>query len=133
MNCKKCGNPLSQWRIKRHALYCSDECKSSDYADKYRKSNPRINRDRNVVGVVSEHRVIVDLLNKGYEIFKAISPASSCDLAVLHGGKLLRVEVTTAHYSPTGKMAYSRHKRDNFDLMAIVLHDKIIYIPELPK
>jgi hypothetical protein len=86
------------------------------------------------VGAVGELLVATDLLLRGFEVFRALSPACSCDLAVLSSGQLLRVEVTTGHMAPNGKV-FSRSKEPRFDLLAVVVHSspvQIVYTPELP-
>jgi len=73
-------------------------------------------------------------MSKGYDVFRALSPACSCDLAVLKNGNLLRIEVRTAYVSPSGKFYKPSKKGDdpnNIDAYAWVLPSKIIYEPEL--
>lgn len=83
-------------------------------------------------GAISELRVATDLLTKGYEVFRALSSSCSCDLAVLKGTKLVRVEVRTS-YDQNGKIAKHKNPRDagRQDVYAWVLPDRIIYEPEI--
>jgi PD-(D/E)XK endonuclease len=83
------------------------------------------------VGAVNELRVCIDLLARGFEVFRSVSPASSCDLAVLKDGRLLRVEVRTAHVNADGVPQFSKKDGDENDHYAAVVRGKIIYIPEL--
>lgn len=83
-------------------------------------------------GAVSELRVAVDLLERGYEVFRALSPSCSCcDIAILKDGKLLRVECRTGSYLKSGKH-YHTTQNIRADVLAVILPDKIIYAPELP-
>lgn len=139
MNCKRegCGNLLSEKRLRHHSKYCSDECKQMDYKSTYHKLNPnaevRSRKLASITGVTSELKVVIDLLGKGYEVFRAVNSLASCDLAILFKDKLSRIEVTTGHYSSKdGKIFYPEHKKNNFDILAVVLHDRIYYFPELP-
>jgi hypothetical protein len=76
------------------------------------------------VGVLSELVVCVDLLQKGYEVFRGVSPSCSCDLAILKNGKLKRVEVTTGHYKKDRTLvAPNHHNAEDFDILAIVSSD----------
>lgn len=79
-------------------------------------------------------RVAVDLLSRGYNVFRALSPSCPCDLAVLKNGKLVRVEVRTTWESAKSGI-YKRIGRkddpDSIDLYAWVLPDRIVYEPEL--
>lgn len=98
----------------------------------YRERNPKLLIPNNTVGAISEYRVTIDLLSKGYEVFRAMSPACSCDLLVSKNHKTLRVEVTTAKYSSSGKVQYTPHDNENYDIIAAVLPEKIYYLPYEP-
>lgn len=39
-------------------------------------------------GAVSEMMAAVDLLRRGYEVFRALSPNAGCDLIALKGGSM---------------------------------------------
>ena len=84
-------------------------------------------------GAISELRVCVDLLARGYEVFRSVSQSCSCDIAVLKDGRLFRIEVTTGYENPhTGTLSYSPHKTENYDVIAVVLPEDIVFKPELP-
>lgn len=91
-------------------------------------------------GTRHELVVCVDLMAKGYEMYKAMSPGASCDLIAVKGGKIIRVEVATATgYLRDGRIAHShlydakRNKTNRYDLLAIVFRDSmnITYQPAL--
>lgn len=132
--CAQCQMPMSERRAKRHAKYCSAECDRLDKMKRFRLYNPIQNPSVScgTLGTISELRVSVDLLGKGYSVFRALSPSCSCDLVILKGSKLVRVEVTTGAYSITGKLQFPRHDQQNLDVLAIVLANQIIYRGELP-
>lgn len=116
--------------------YCSYECISAFNKAKYRGFNPNDlkGNSRATTGAISELRVSVDLLSKGYNVFRALSPNGPCDLAVLRDDKLLRIEVRTTYISYTGKPYKTKNKKDdpnNIDHYAWVLPNEIIYEPEL--
>ena len=90
----------------------------------------------------------VDLMKRGYEVFRALSPACSCDLIALGPFGALRIEVRTGKKSLiTGNLNFSRNeqlggagkktKRSETDLdhYAVVVHHgtetEVIYFPEL--
>lgn len=83
-----------------------------------------------VVGTINELRVCVDLLLKGYEVFRSVSSMCSCDLAILKDGKLLRLEVKTGYYLTNMKLGKPQIRGQKFDILAIVTRDKIHYQPE---
>ena len=131
-HCIRCGKklPTSRWK------YCSYECYSIYNREKFDRDNPTTFRGNNssTTGAISELRVAVDLMCKGYNVFRALSPSCPCDLAVLKNGKLLRIEVRTTYRSQTGqpnKVKASRDDKDNIDIYASVLADEIIYEPTL--
>ncbi len=105
--CRTCGKRLTR----DQKYYCSPYC-----CLKYRyESNPYVGRTTGDTGAISELRVCVDLMVKGYEVFRAISPASSCDLLVLHDGtKILRMEVRTAPKNKMdGKLIKNKNDKDH--------------------
>lgn len=74
-----------------------------------------------------------DLLALGYEVFRALSPACSCDLAILKDGQLLRIEVTTAYIGPSGNILTCKKPNEKSDIIAYFLKagKEIIYEPAL--
>jgi hypothetical protein len=80
------------------------------------------------IGAISELRVAADLLAKGYEVFRALSPSCSCDLAILQKGKLLRVEVRTGNCQ-SGRVYCRDSNNEKHDVFAVVnnITGEIIY------
>lgn len=66
-----------------------------------------------------------DLLAAGFEVFRALSPACSCDLIVLSKGKLVRVEVRTGarRLDGTVPVPVRAADRGRFDVMAVYVRD----------
>jgi len=118
----------------RRFRYCSKRCESKYHTAKYERINgPRLQVASATVGAINEYLVGIDLLKRGLAVFRALSPASPGDLAVLHGNKLLMVEVTTGTKTPSGSLMYPPHKKQTFDIIAIVERSgNINYIPDLP-
>ena len=87
---------------------------------------------RSTRGAISELTVSANLMARGYEVFRALSPSASCDLIALKDGEVLRVEVRTGtYYEPTGSIGVSR--RGDYDLLAIVVAEiGVLFEPELP-
>ena len=94
------------------------------------------------VGAMSELVASVDLLSRGYEVFRAVSSACSCDLIALGDDrKPLRIEVRTGRRSLTSGMLHfprngrqsTKRTEDDLDHYCVVVGNKeIIYIPALP-
>lgn len=74
-------------------------------------------------GALSELRVSCDLIDRGYSVFRALSPNAPCDLVVIKAHQVLRVEVKSNPIVPCGA------KQRNYDILAQVLTNEIVYTP----
>ena len=118
--CKWCGNPF---KPRPNKIYCSAACTYKRYKTQHGK---RYDLPTGTVGTLSELMVSTDLLIKGYEVFRAVSPACSCDLAVLKNHELKTIQVRTGYLDRKGQVKAS--KKGIHDVIAIVVHgDKIYY------
>lgn len=138
--CRVCGKPIPESRKRYRSFYCSHGCKLSVERNKYRKANPVSIVGRAQSGAVSELLVCADLLRRGFEVFRAVCPACSCDLAVLKDGILQRVEVKTGSryikVDGTVMHTYGKgHAGIRADILAVVDLDAnhIIYTPPFPE
>lgn len=130
--CLNCGRELIQHDGRRK--YCNAKCRERLKSRKYHDANPKLpHPSSGRTGTLSECKVLVDLLSRGYDVFRSVCSSSSCDLMVTRNGKMFRVEVTTGHYVAKDKrlITYPRHNPANYDIMAIVLPDKITYLPDM--
>ena len=55
---------------------------------------------------------------------------------ILKDGKMFRVEVTTGHYmhyvsTNTNKITHPTHDPAKYDVLAVVLFDRIAYLPDV--
>lgn len=129
--CEQCG----KWFTPRQEIhrYCSGDCRSSAALDRYKSSSrlyAELGMSPGTLGATGEMVTTADLLLKGYEVFRAQSPASTCDLIALKDGVALRVEVKVGKRRASGGIFYSstRLKRENFDVLAIVLlPNEVVY------
>lgn len=77
--------------------------------------------------------VCADLLSRGFEVFRAISPSATCDLILAHpgGAETVRVEVRCAHFRGPrvdGQIFWSVVSRKGaYDLFVIVMPDGTIH------
>jgi hypothetical protein len=71
------------------------------------------------IGAVAELVVAADLLRRGYEVYRAVSPAASCDLVILREGRAIRVEVKSARRGNDGSLEYDRPKAGLYDVLAL--------------
>lgn len=127
--CRVCGASFrtSYTNQKSCSLKCRLEFERAPYVQPYS------NIPTGTVGAIGELRVCCDLLAKGFEVFRAVSQACSCDLIISKGGTIKKVEVRTGYVSNfTGKRYANRSGSSNRrDVIAICYPDSIIYEPEL--
>ena len=81
---------------------------------------------------MNEHRVILDLMERGWEVYKAVNGGAPLDLVAVQEDKIIRVEVTVGiRHTPTGPICIPNKKKERtrFDVLAIVVKGKITYDP----
>ena len=120
--CKNCGKEFSYYIAAQK--YCNVNCRKKPNQAQY----PGINRTN--AGAVSELLVCADLLKKGFEVFRSVSPVASCDLIVKKNNIIYDVEVKS--FSPNTdngiKLLYSQIRAK---WLAYVDKGKINYYPDL--
>lgn len=135
-----CGKFISEQQQRHHAKYCSRDCLAEAQSQRYHKAQKLKYHEDSIptsashatIGVISELRVTMDLLKRGYEVYKALNPSCTYgDLTVLRDHKLLRIEVRTAHRTATGKIYNYMSTKKDYDILALVLPDEIIYEPAI--
>ncbi len=132
--CMHCNSEFAQGS-KNRVKFCSSNCRAMHGKQKFQKNNPLLNIPSGTVGAISELKVCVDLMSKGFHVYRAISPCAPCDLAITYQNKLYRVEVTCAYFTNSGKIYNPKrhHDQTKFDIVALVLKNgNISYEPELP-
>ena len=122
--CNSCKKEFFVLNMQRK--YC-DDCKESYHIS---VSENFDNLNTGTIGTIQELRVNIDLLKKGFEVFKALSPMCSCDLLVQKEKKIFSVEVkSVSKRSSPGHKYFARKIRAN--CLAIVFKDKILYNPDV--
>lgn len=83
-------------------------------------------------GAISEMLVACDLLNKGFEVFRAVSASASCDLVIFNDNEIVRIEVRTGNRNMSGSVnaGVSIDDIGRFDILAIVVGDNIEYFSD---
>lgn len=83
---------------------------------------------RCAIGTVSELLVSADLIRQGYEVYRAVSQHSSCDIVALKAGKAIRVQVKTGNVDSRDCILISILKeKGRYDLLAVVVKGRGIY------
>lgn len=108
--------------------YCSAECRRTAYL-----GAPLPTLSSGTVGAIQELRVCVDLMARGFHVFRAMSPSCPCDLVAWDPeGRVLRIEVKTAWRHPTsGALHRGTVDRNRFDVVCYVTVDALIYEPDI--
>lgn len=84
------------------------------------------------VAGTSELIVCADLLRRGIPVYRAMTAVSLADMVGDFEGELKRIEVKTVQRDKHGRMkcGIDAHKRDRFDILAMVTNDaEIVYVP----
>ena len=124
--CATCGKThdwSSHWR-----KYCSYECRHAA-KKKLNSASRDFKLPSSTVGTINELLVAADLLQRGFQVFRALSPSCDCDLAVLIGKRLVRLEVTTGVQCQNGNASFARHDPGRYDAIAIMVSNAIRYTP----
>ena len=116
--CLICGDPVPYRRVKS---YCSTRCRQRAYMGFTGPSlSERYGITATTVGAAHELLVAADLMKHGFDVFRSMSPNADCDLAILDGHTLYRVEVKTGYRARTGHLYHTPPRHRRFDLLAIV-------------
>lgn len=104
-------------------------------SEQYKQRNPRPKNPSGTTGAIAELIVCADLLKRGFEVFRSVSPSCSCDLAIMKDKKLVRVEVTTGYVTAGGKITHPKQPQHfhKFDLLAVYVTalGTVNYVPPL--
>jgi hypothetical protein len=138
VNCEICGKEFKP-RVLAHVV-CSRPCRQEKVRKQYREANPpaldeqeSTKLNSGTVGAMHELLACADLMRRGFEVFRAVSPSSPFDMAAFKDGKLIRIEVTTGFYTPAGALIHPKKDFTRFDLLAVVLRDGgLLYKPHAP-
>jgi hypothetical protein len=130
-----CGEWFStQNSVKR---YCSRTCQvGRKNLERKTINNGRVNGiPTGTVGAISELMACVDLMNKGYEVFRAMSPSSNCDLIGIKNEVIHKYEVRTGNYEKTAdglKLSWSNQRSSGKEMLVITYKDnKVHHIPTI--
>jgi hypothetical protein len=125
--CAHCGSEF--FARDRTRIYCRVKCTRD--ARKLESRDPYIGSATR--GAISELRACVDLMSKGYHVYRAMSSSCPADLVAWGGdGRPVRVEVKTAvRNEKTGKLYRPSAARNQFDVICYVTRDEVIYEPPI--
>jgi hypothetical protein len=131
--CSTCSNEFFTGIKKKK--YCSKKCRIEKYnsilaCSRFKEKGI----SSGTVGAIGEILVSGELMMKGYEIYRALSPSSGCDILAIKNDKILKIEVRTGYKTIGNKIAYFE-KKTKGEQFAVILYEKdnykIHYFPEL--
>lgn len=130
--CAQCAKAIYGGRKDRK--FCDKVCAGEWAKRKWREANPKSPLAAFATGAVAEAnemRVAIDLLSRGYEVFRSAFPAQSCDMLVRFADTTMRIEVTSGNYTGSGTLVHPERDPTKYDVMAVVANGKITYKPDL--
>ncbi len=133
--CRVCDREFSVSGRANHKVFCTVECRTEYYKRRSAYATfPGISSS--TIGAMAELLTCYDLMSKGWEVFRAMSPACPCDLIAMKGSLLIRVQVRSTYKFDSGETRIPTSAKDEGrqDMFAVVVHnDKHIeYSPPLP-
>src|SRR6266536_2821533 len=111
--CRKTFNPT---KSQPQQKFCTTECRAAVSHAKHRGLSSKINTG--TTGAMGEILVTYDLMQRGYEVFRSISPTGSCDLLAMKEKAIIRVEVTKGHRY-VNALRFPAHDPARYDLLAV--------------
>lgn len=129
--CTNCGKLITEEEIKRQPRkkFCCKNCKEDYYKKSYNKlNNYNTKIPRAVRGSISEYRTSIDLLDKGYQVFKNMCPCGTIDLIAYKDGKVKLIQNKTGYMLPSGKLSYPKDESKDCTEYAVVTRNKITYL-----
>lgn len=87
-------------------------------------------------GACGELLICADLIPRGLDVFRSVSPSAKCDLVAIHRAapfKSIRIEVRNGYRNPNGNLVYSKARTTDgsCDVIAVWVKDEgAIYLPD---
>ena len=123
MKTKACSVCSKQYYGRENSVTCSHICREERFKKKFgRYSDKSI--PSGTVGAMSELAVSMDLMKKGYSVFRALSPACFCDVIAVKGEQVLKIEIRTGYIAYNGKLSYPDNVRGTVDTFGIYERNK---------
>lgn len=132
LTCAECGVALPLDKNPSR-IYCSRECQRN--VQRRKTGRLFLPIPSGTIGALHELVICADLMRRGWNVFRAMSPSCPCDLIVYRSeSPLFRVEVRTAQRRADGEVYRQPNTWEigRYDVRALVCHDgEIIYEPDV--
>ena len=119
--------------------FCRSSCAVIRGRELYRSKRRFPDLAKSVIGSIHELEIAVDLLARGLDVYRSLTPCNGSDLVAVQGDQMWRVECTTGQKLAGGEGRNPKVSRDGtkrvgkpaFDLLAVVYQDgQIEYFPK---
>jgi len=128
--CINCSESFVIPESGQNKIYCSNKC-----GEIYRGQGHPMYEDglsAGKIGTIAELEVSSDLMKKGFEVYRALSSASSCDLLAIKNNKFWGFEVRTGYKRKNGEVCFPKNNiRAEYVAIFIHMSREIIYYPKL--
>ncbi len=130
--CRECGKPIPEQRLNRwpSVLSCSVSCTGIYLKQNHRALSPHAGRglSTGAVGAISELVVCANLLQKGFDVFRNVSPTGKADLLATKKGNVFKIQVRTGSISPaSGLLLYPKRGISECDVVAVAVSENVLY------
>lgn len=114
--CRVCKTVFQS--IHTNTKFCSRDCSLEDQRARTGR-HKTLTISPGTVGAISELRAATYFLERGYAVFRALSPSCFCDLIAIKDSEVKKVEVRTGYVSVAGKLTYSKLLNGNPSCFAV--------------
>ncbi len=126
-NCKGCNE---KFEAKTHQLYCSKKCSTDRVNSAFIKSGLE-HIATGTVGAIAELVVSADLMRKGYDVYRALSPSCNADILAIKGSEMKKYEVRTGRYYKNNdgsyKLSYPKQRIAGKSVAVLTHSDGVIH------
>lgn len=128
--CRECGQPIQSARAqKKQVRFCSDECRGKFW--RKQKGSGALGVSSQTVAEIHRLLAAADLMKRGYQVFRALSPDYDCAFVVSVAGQWRLVGVRVGYAGEGGAVPLNKPPEGAFDLLAIVTSLGVFYQPPL--
>ena len=122
LRCGKCRKYVGYADVtKKPIVYCNERCKNATSVASARVSDFELvdaNLSCGTKGAFAELLTAAILLSRGYDVYRSVSPNANCDLVIVRGKLVLRIEVRSGKYNGRS-LKYAKKDQDNADFYAV--------------
>lgn len=116
--CPACSKEFKTRNLKKQK-YCNKKCRLIEENKRTGRVVLKEKIANNTVGAMSELFVAADLMKRGYNVFRAVSPSCFCDLIAIKNDNMLNIEVRTGYVNNNGSLCFPKNTRGKISCFGI--------------